>query len=99
MSSNKLNTSKRNAVRLALVTGSTLAAIIGAQNLAALGAAPAAAIADSSAQQPTIRRSGDEDDDHGRRVSGVSVLRSPGQTSTTSIQQSSARRHTTRSSR
>jgi hypothetical protein len=36
MSSVKLDTTKRNSVRLALVTGSTVAAIIGAQSLIAL---------------------------------------------------------------
>jgi hypothetical protein len=37
MSSLKLDSTKRNAVRLTLITGSTLATIIGAQSLAALG--------------------------------------------------------------
>ena len=54
MSSVKLDTTKRNAVRLALVTGSTVAAIIGAQSLIALdNGAPATANAsqiDSSFQ-------------------------------------------------
>ncbi len=36
MAPNKLNSTKRFAVRLSLVTGSTLATIIGAQSLAAL---------------------------------------------------------------
>jgi hypothetical protein len=54
MSSVKLDTTKRNAVRLVLVTGSTVAAIIGAQSLIALDkGAPATANAsqtDSSFQ-------------------------------------------------
>jgi hypothetical protein len=37
MSSIKLDSTKRTAVRLTLVTGSTLATIIGAQSLASLG--------------------------------------------------------------
>jgi hypothetical protein len=48
MSSVKLDTTKRNAVRLALVTGSTVAAIIGAQSLIAL---------DSGATTPTANAS------------------------------------------
>jgi hypothetical protein len=107
MPSNKLNTSKRNAVRLALVTGSTLAAIIGAQNLAALGTAPSvtsqAAITTQSqtttSQQQSFRSSGEADDDHEERATGISVLRPSGQTSTTSTQQSTTRRPTTHSSR
>lgn len=38
----KLNTTKRFAVRLSLVTGSTLATIVGAQSLASLNKLPAA---------------------------------------------------------
>ena len=111
MSSTKLNTSKRNAVRLALVTGSTLAAIIGAQNLAALGSAPsaisqAALPSDaafqsqpSTSQQQSARLSGEEDDDHEGRTPSISVLRPSGQPSASSTQQSATRRPVTRSSR
>jgi hypothetical protein len=51
----KLNSTKRNFVRLMLVTGSTLATIVGAQSLAALDTSPsstsrAAAQTDSNIQ-------------------------------------------------
>jgi hypothetical protein len=57
MSSLKLDSTKRNIVRLTLVTGSTLATIIGAQSLAALGSSSpatsnAAVPANSGFQSP-----------------------------------------------
>ncbi len=99
MPSSKLNTPKRNAIRLALVTGSTLAAIIGAQNLAALGTAPAgasqAAVFTQSQSTASQQQSFRDDDDNG----GITVLRPAGQVSTTNTRQSSTWRPTTRSSR
>jgi hypothetical protein len=70
MPSVKLDTTKRNAVRLALVTGSTVAAIIGAQSLIALdNGAPATANAsqiDSSFQSQQSNTSQFFSDDNER---------------------------------
>jgi hypothetical protein len=49
MASVKLDSTKRNIVRLTLVTGTTLATIIGAQSLAALGT-PSSAVSNAAPQ-------------------------------------------------
>ncbi len=108
MSSVKLDTTKRNAVRLALVTGSTLAAIIGAQSLIALDSKPAATANASQAdtsfqfQQSDSQRFFSGDDEEGaQEVSpGIFLLRPSGQNlGSSSTGQSSQRRIHTRSSR
>jgi pyridoxine/pyridoxamine 5'-phosphate oxidase len=108
MSSVKLDTTKRNAVRLALVTGSTLAAIIGAQSLIALDSAPKATAnasqADASFQfQPSNSQqffSGDDESGSEENSQSIFLLRPSGQTiGSSSTGQSSQRRIHTRSSR
>lgn len=113
MSSLKLDTTKRNAVRLALVTGSTVAAIIGAQSLIALDSAPKAAASvsqpsDSSSQlqfqQPDSEQSffGDDGSSIVEIAPGVFAIRPAGQDSqsfSTTNGQSTQPRIRTRSSR
>jgi hypothetical protein len=91
MSSVKLDTTKRNAVRLALVTGSTVAAIIGAQSLIALDTGAGTATANASqvdtsfqAQQPSSSQflSGDNEGGQFQEVSpGVFLFNPNGQSS------------------
>ena len=95
MSSVKLDTTKRNAVRLALVTGSTVAAIIGAQSLIALDkGAPATANASQinsnssfQSQQPSSSQFFSDDGEGGQfqEVSpGVFLFNPSGQNSQSS---------------
>jgi hypothetical protein len=57
MSSAKFDTTKRNSVRLALVTGSTIAAIIGAQSLIALDKGGTTSTANAASQTNSVFQS------------------------------------------
>jgi hypothetical protein len=72
MAPNKLNSTKRFAVRLSLVTGSTLAAIIGAQSLAALDRTTAPSQNVAQAQQQLF----DPNATTSNSLSGDTALRS-----------------------
>jgi hypothetical protein len=109
MSSVKLDTTKRNAVRLALVTGSTVAAIIGAQSLIALDSASTATANTSQAdasfqlQQPNSQQVFSDDNESGfQEVSpGVFLFRPSGQSAQSTAPvttQNTQRRIRTRSS-
>jgi hypothetical protein len=107
MSSVKLDTTKRNAVRLAIVTGSTVAAIIGAQSLIALDkGAPAtvnASQVDSSFQSQQSNTSqffSNEGEGQFQEVSpGVFLFNPSGQNLQSTFGTTTRRRPNSRSSR